>query len=257
MGGLIPSLTECTPMKARRFPIGPKTSCLARARTHQGRQRTQTFSRPTVEYLGLDDQTIDAIVRSSLLRNGRRGPVRESFRAERSAACRTAMISGPRYGSTSELQRAADATRSRARRQYTSPVTLFPRTGAENVNTSEARPRQIPHNVFSWREYLSRPGVIQSEARKRARGVVRKRWQVPPRFWRSGLRHHSRARGPAIMASTNSRPPRGPQKIVPQHLLEPRTAVPRPKGMFAFVDDMIVEVLLAQFRPFSVCPTCA
>src|SRR5258708_39225831 len=33
---------------------------------------------------------------------------------------------GPRYGSTSELQGAADATGSRARRQYTPPFALFP-----------------------------------------------------------------------------------------------------------------------------------
>src|SRR5260221_12374927 len=36
-----------------------------------------------------------------------------------------AMIPGPRYGSTSGLLRAADATRSRARRQYTPPFALF------------------------------------------------------------------------------------------------------------------------------------
>jgi hypothetical protein len=115
-------------MKARRFPIGPKTSCRARARMHQGRQRTQTLRRPTVlklEYLGLDDKTINGMILSSLLRKGRRGPVCESFGAKLHAACMTAMISGPRYGSTSELQRSADAIRSRARRQYTSPVTLF------------------------------------------------------------------------------------------------------------------------------------
>ncbi len=115
-------------MKARRFPIGPKTSCRARPRMHQGRQRTQTLRRPTVlklEYLGLDDKTIDEMILSSLLRKGRRGPVCESFGAKLHAACMTAMISGPRYGSTSELQRAADAIRARARKQYTPPVTLF------------------------------------------------------------------------------------------------------------------------------------
>jgi len=115
-------------MKARRFPIGPKTSCRARARMHQGRQRTQTLRRPTVlklEHLGLDDNTVNGVILSSLLRKGRRGPVCESFGAKLHAACMTAMISGPRYGSTSELQHLADAIRSRARRQYTSPVTLF------------------------------------------------------------------------------------------------------------------------------------
>jgi len=35
------------------------------------------------------------------------------------------MISGPTYGSIMELQRAADTTPSRPRRQYTRPVTLF------------------------------------------------------------------------------------------------------------------------------------
>ena len=121
-------MAERIPMKAHRFPIGPKTSCCVRARMHQGRQRTQTVRRSTVlklEYLGLDDKTINGMILSSLLRKGRRGPACESFGAKLHAACMTAMISGPRYGNTSELQRAADAIRSRARRQYTSPVTLF------------------------------------------------------------------------------------------------------------------------------------
>ncbi len=128
MGSIIPSLAECTAMKARRFPIGLKASCAVRARMHQGRQWTQTLRMPTVpelEYLRPDDKTIEGMILSSLLRNGRRGPVRESFGAELRAACMTAMISGPTYGSTSELHRAAGATRSRARRQYAPPVTLF------------------------------------------------------------------------------------------------------------------------------------
>jgi hypothetical protein len=37
----------------------------------------------------------------------------------------TAMISGPRYGSKSDLSREADAIRSRARRQYTWRAALF------------------------------------------------------------------------------------------------------------------------------------
>src|SRR5260221_11390578 len=95
---------------------------------HQGRQWTQTLRNPRVpelEYLRLDDKTIDGTILSSLSRKVRRGPLRESFGAKLHAACMTAMISGPRYGSTSELQRAADATRSRARRQYTPPFALF------------------------------------------------------------------------------------------------------------------------------------
>jgi hypothetical protein len=97
--------------------------------THQGRQWTQTLRTPRVlelEYLRLDDKTTDGMILSSLLRKGRRGPVCESFGAKLHAAFMTAIISGPRYGSTSELQRAVDATRSRARRQYTPPFGLFP-----------------------------------------------------------------------------------------------------------------------------------
>jgi hypothetical protein len=62
MGSIIPSLTEWTPMKARRFPIGLKISCGLRVRMHQGRQWTQTLRKPTIlelEYLRLDDKTID------------------------------------------------------------------------------------------------------------------------------------------------------------------------------------------------------
>ena len=128
MDSIIPALTECIPMKARRFPIGPKTSCGVRVRRHQGRQCTQTLRTLTVlglEYLRVDDKSIDGVIVSWLLRNDRRGSVRESFETEVRASCMTAMISGPRYGSTSELQRSADAIRSRARRQYTSSVTLF------------------------------------------------------------------------------------------------------------------------------------
>lgn len=74
---------------------------------HQGRQWTRTLRTPTVlewEYLRMDDKTIDGMILSSLLRNVRRGPVCESFEAKLHAPCMTAMISGPRYGSTSELQ---------------------------------------------------------------------------------------------------------------------------------------------------------
>jgi hypothetical protein len=67
--------------------------------THQGRQWTQTLRTPRVvelEYLRLDDKTIDGTILSSLLRKVRRGPLCESFGANLRAACMTAMISGPR-----------------------------------------------------------------------------------------------------------------------------------------------------------------
>jgi hypothetical protein len=105
-----------------------RISCAFRAWMHQGRQWTQRLRTLTVlelEYLRVDDKTTAGMIISSLLRKVRRGSLRESFGAKLHAACMTAMICGPRYGSTIELQRAADATRSRARRQYTRPVTLF------------------------------------------------------------------------------------------------------------------------------------
>src|ERR1700704_4373664 len=89
----------------------------------------RTLRTPTVlesEYLRVDDKTIDEMILSLLLRKVRLGPVCESFEAKFHAACMTAMISGPKYGSTSELQGAADQTEPRARRQYTSPFALFP-----------------------------------------------------------------------------------------------------------------------------------
>jgi hypothetical protein len=138
-------------MKARRFPIAPKINWRLRAQMHQRRQWTQTLRTPTVlelEYLGLNDKTIDGMILPSLLRNGRRGPVRESFGTGLRAACMTAMISGPRYGSTSELQRAAGATRSRARRQYTSPVTLFLEREKKMWTPPKEGPAEFPITCF-------------------------------------------------------------------------------------------------------------
>src|SRR5258707_15800256 len=64
-----------------------------------------------------------------------------------------AMISGPRYGSTSGLLRAADATQSRARRQSTPPFALFrglekkmcthPKEGPARFRITCFRPRNI------------------------------------------------------------------------------------------------------------------
>ena len=88
-------------------------------------QTLRTHTGPELEYLTVDDKAIDAMILSSLLRKARPEPLPESSGAKLRASCMTAITSGPRYGSTIELQRAADATRSRARRQYTRPVTLF------------------------------------------------------------------------------------------------------------------------------------
>ena len=213
---------------------------------------------PTVlesEYLRVDDKTIDEMILSSLLRKVRLGPVCESFEAKFHAACMTAMISGPRYGSTSELQGAADATEPRARRQYTSPFALFP----EREKKMCAHPKDGPAR---FRITCFRPGnSCRSSVLYRAKhdhatwGVVRDRWQVPPRFLRLALGHHSQARSSEMIPSTKRRPPIGRQKRISQNELEPRTTILRRKGMVAFMDNMIIELLFAHSWPFSVCPT--
>ena len=197
----------------------------------------------------MEDKTIDEMILSSLLRKVRLGPVCESFEAKFHAACMTAMISGPRYGSTSDLQGAADA-----RRQYTSPFALFP----EREKKMCAHPKDGPAR---FRITCFRPGnSCRSSVLYRAKhdnanwGVVRERWQVPPRCLRPALRHHSQARGSEMIPSTKSRPPIGRQKRIPQNELEPRTTSLRPKGMVAFMDNMITEIPFAQSRPFSACP---
>jgi len=102
-----------------------------------GRQRSQMLRPPTIlesEQLRLRDKTMNGMIRPSiLLGNGSPGPLRESFGEALHAACMTAIISGPRYGSTvgTSLVISANsrvwATPSpfRLRRQYTSPVGLF------------------------------------------------------------------------------------------------------------------------------------
>ena len=102
---------EGTPMKTISFPIGHRSAALSGV-MHQGRQWTQTLRTPTVlelEHLRGDDKTIDGMILPSLLGKAGRGSLRETFGAKLDAAFMTAMISGPRYGSTIELQREADA----------------------------------------------------------------------------------------------------------------------------------------------------
>jgi hypothetical protein len=125
-------------------------------------QRLRTPTVLELRCLGLGDHTINGKILWSL-RTGRRALVRESFRAELHAACMTAIISGPRYGSTSELQRTADAIPSYARRQYTRPVTLF--LELEKKMRAHTRRNALDSaQLFSPWEYLSGLGVIQNEA---------------------------------------------------------------------------------------------
>jgi hypothetical protein len=59
----------------------------------------------------MDDKTIEGGILSSPLRKAGPGPLRESLGTilELDSVFMTAMISGPRYGSTIELRREADA----------------------------------------------------------------------------------------------------------------------------------------------------
>jgi hypothetical protein len=70
-----------------------------RAWIHQGCQRTQTSTTLAVlelEYLSVDEKTIDGRILPSLLRKFGRESLRESFGAKLDAAFMTVMISGPK-----------------------------------------------------------------------------------------------------------------------------------------------------------------
>src|SRR5260370_16174896 len=77
-------------------------NCGVRVRMLQVCQHTRTLSTtavPELEHLRLDDNTINGVILPSPLWSGRRGLLREHIGADLHASCRTAMISGPRYGS--------------------------------------------------------------------------------------------------------------------------------------------------------------
>jgi hypothetical protein len=91
-------------MAARRFLIRPRSELRGHVPMHYGRQQFQTLRTPRVlelEQLRLREKTIDGMILSSFLSgNGMRRPLPESCKEELHPACMTAMISGPRYGST-------------------------------------------------------------------------------------------------------------------------------------------------------------
>jgi hypothetical protein len=117
-------------------------NCRVRARMLQVRQQNRTLSTtavPELEYLRLDDNTITGVILSSLLWSGRRGLLLEHVGAELHTSCRTAMISGPRYGSNVRTPGCGHNQISRTRTIHVARH-LIPRTGGENLHTSEARP---------------------------------------------------------------------------------------------------------------------
>ena len=87
--------TNESPELSNRVQIG----CAVRGWIHQGRQRIQTSRTLAVlelEYLSVDEKTIDGRILSSLLRKFGRESLRESFGAKLDAAFMTVMISGPK-----------------------------------------------------------------------------------------------------------------------------------------------------------------
>ena len=174
----------------------------------QGRQRTQKLKTPTVlesEHLRLDDQTIEGTLLSSLAGKAKRGLLRQSFRAGLHAACTTAIISGPRYGSTVTTPACGRRSSITRRRQYTPRVTLFPKR-EKNVSTSEARLYEVPDTCFRIGNTRRSPVLYRVKHDKPTWGAVRKQWQVLPRFLRRALRGRSQAKGPVTTPSRAVRP---------------------------------------------------
>jgi len=103
---------------------------------YYGRQQIQTLRTPKVfelEQVRLREKTIDGMILSSFLSgNGMRRRFPESFKEELHPACTTAMISGPRYGSTVGTSLVISVTLACGRLDFayegnnTSPGRLFP-----------------------------------------------------------------------------------------------------------------------------------
>jgi hypothetical protein len=118
-------------------------NCGFRVRMLQVCQQTRMLSTtavPELEHLRLDDNTITGVILSSLLWSGRRGLLLEHIGAELHTSCRTAMISGPRYGSNVRTPGCGGHNQNSLTRTIHVARHLIPRTGGENVLTSEARP---------------------------------------------------------------------------------------------------------------------
>ncbi len=227
---------------------------------HQGRQWTKKLRTPTIrelEYFRLDDKTIDGMILFSLLRSGSRGPVRESFGAELHAARMTAIISGPRCGSTTRTPECGG--RNLISRTKTIHVAL--RIIPEREKKVCTHPKEGP---AGFRIKVFRPGnTCRSSVLYRGKpddttwGVVREHWQVPPCFLWPALSPHSQRGVRPPFRRPRARLPIRQQKRIPQNELEQRTTISSAEWGVRFMDNIIVEVLLALLRPFPVDPTRA
>jgi len=185
---MIPSFTECRHGNESKKAFGPEQ---IRCRVDHGRQQTQRLRTPAgvpLEQVRLRDKTIRGMIWPLLL-SGKRRPVphRDSFGEELRAACMTAIISGPRYGSTVGTSLAISAnsrvwaTRPDFAYEYnTRRPSHYSPEERKRLQTSEARCNEKPGNVFfSW-EYSSELRVIPSEHDNATSEAVCEEWQVLP-----------------------------------------------------------------------------
>jgi len=157
---------------------------------YYGRQQIQTLRTPKVfelEQVRLREKTIDGMILSSFLSgNGMRRPFPESFKEELHPACMTAMISGPRYGSTvgTSLMISANfsvwATRFSPTKAITRRPADYSSDGTNKLHISEASLNKSPDNVFSSWEYFSKLRVMPTEHDNATLGAVRKQCQASP-----------------------------------------------------------------------------
>ena len=154
-----------------------------------GRQRTQTLTAPTFlesEQLRLPDKTINGMHWPSILLGNRSpGPLRESFSEALHAACMTAMISGPRYGSTvgTSLVIGANSSVRTTRHNFaygdnTRRPSDYSADGRKQLHISKASPNKNPDKLLSWWECFSKLRVMPSEHDNATLGAVRKQRQA-------------------------------------------------------------------------------
>jgi hypothetical protein len=160
-------------------------------RIRHGRQRTQMLRPPTIlesEHVRLCDETINGKRRPSiLLGDGSPWSLRESFGKALDAACMTAIIPGPRYGSTvgASLVICANsrvwATQPNlACEDNTRRPTDYAADGKKNLHISKASANKNPDKFSSSWEYSSALRVMPSAHDNATLGAVPEQWQVLP-----------------------------------------------------------------------------
>ena len=148
---------------------------------------------------------------------------------------------------------ALHVVRSIARNHCTPPVMLFPnRTRKMCTHPTQGHPKS---RITCFRSgNIFRSAVLYRAKHDSAtRRAVCKQWQVPPRSLRRTLRDRSQATWPVPIPATKSRPQIWQQDRDPQYQQKRRTTILPLIGLFAFMHNMIIEMLLAPSRPLSEC----